>query len=528
VSTRGDTRLAADVECDGDAGGARTVVAGVRSATVASLRGAGASRALCRLTLRASGGEGEAAGVEIGAARVRQSAPAGPFAALGTPPTATPAVPAAGAPPPPASLVIYLVDTLRADRLGVYGYRQPVSPAIDRFARDAVVFEQARAQSSWTRPAVGTVLTGLDPVRHGATRSLSRLADAATTLGERLQAAGYWTGMATANPNVGQEFGFDQGFDDFVCVDCRGETGDDGEITAAVHRAALAGLDRAPSGRPFFLFVHTVEPHAPYRPTEPFRARFAADADPDLGERRTLSRLAHGSLELTPARERAVGELYDAEVALADAGFGAFLEQLARRGRLDDTAVLFLSDHGEELFEHGNVEHGRTLFEEQLRIPMIWRLPRGAHGGRRVAVPVDQLDIAPTVLALAGAPADPDLPGRDLSSVLEGGPTPEERPSLAWLDRRSFSLESVAFRRAKLVRDLTPDAVTVPFTETLFDLAADPGERRDLAGTRGLLRAFLASQLRAFRNRWGAALPTRDALTDPALRNRLRALGYLH
>jgi arylsulfatase A-like enzyme len=375
---------------------------------------------------------------------------------------------------------------------------------------------------------VATVLTGLDPVRHGASRFLSRLADASQTLGERLHAAGYWTGLATANPNVAEEFGFDQGFDAFECVACRGSEGDDGEITTAVHRAALAGLDRAPRDRPFFLFVHTVEPHAPYRPTEPFRARFAAGADPALGERRVLATLATGRLERTPERERAVTDLYDAEVALADAGFGAFLEELARRGRLDSTAVLFLSDHGEELFEHGNVEHGRTLYEEQLRVPMIWRLPRGAHGGRRVAVPVDQLDVVPTVLALAGVAADPALPGLSLAPLLAGGEPPAERPSLAWLDRHSFSLESVAYRRAKLVRDLTPAAVTVPFTEEIFDLAADPGERRDLAGGRPVLRGFLAAELAAFRSRWGAPLPTGDAVADEALQKQLRALGYLH
>ena len=423
--------------------------------------------------------------------------------------------------------MIYLVDTLRADRLGTYGCSRPLSPAIDRFAREGVVFEQARAQSSWTRPTVATVLTGLDPIRHGASRRMSRLADGASTLGERLRAAGYWTVLATANPNVGGEFGFDQGFDAFACVNCRGLDGDDAAVTAAVHRAALDGLDRVPSGRPFFLFVHTVEPHAPYRPTEPFRARFAADADAALGERRELSALATGSLERTAARERAVADLYDAEVALADAGFGAFLEELARRGRLDSTTVLFLSDHGEELFDHGNVEHGRTLYEEQLRVPMIWRLPRGAHGGRRVAVPVDQLDIAPTVLALAGAPGDPTLPGRSLAAVLEGGAPPAEQPSLAWLDRLSFRVESVAFRRAKLLRDLTPASVTVPFTEELFDLAADPGERQDLAGDRGVLRAFLGSELAAFRGRWGAPLPTGDAIADEALQKQLRALGYL-
>ena len=525
ADARGGARLEVDVACEGESPRFSALSStGARRLEV-SLRAAGAAVEPCRLTLRAAGAAGAGAGVEVAAARVVR-----PAGADDRVPAAAPRTAPAPRPPDRPNLVVYLVDTLRADHLGAYGCPRELTPHIDRFAGEGVVVERARAQSSWTRPAVATIVTGLDPLRLGVTGGYSKLPGEARTLGERLQAAGYRTGFVTPNGNVSAEFGFDQGFDYFRYDRTEDLPGAEGEIAVSTQRvfdSVGEFLDRRAPDRPFFLYVHTVEPHAPYRPVDRFRRRFAPDADPDLGERRELGRLATRNLPRTAARVRQVKELYDAEVATADAGFGRFLDDLRGRGLLATTAIVFLGDHGEELFDHGNVEHGRTLYEEQLRVPMIWRLPAGAGGGRRIAGHADQLDVTPTLLDLAGLPADPQLPGSSLTPVLEGRGALPERPSVAYLDRFSFDLQSVVSEDRKLIRDRSPAARLAVYRDRLFDLRTDAGERRDLAGRRPILRGLLSSLLRGFRARWGPPLETGRAVLDPGLERDLKALGYL-
>jgi arylsulfatase A-like enzyme len=524
VVARGGARLEADVACEGEPARYGVLSSAGAGRLEAALRPRGSATVPCRLTLRSAGPEAAGAGVDLASAQVVRPAAAQEAVAPGVV-TGTP--PAGGRRP---NLIVYLVDTLRADHLGVYGCPRPLTPNIDRFAGEGVVIEQARAQSSWTRPAVATVLTGLDPLRLGVTGVYSKLPREARTLGERLRAAGYRTGFVTPNGNVSAEFGFDQGYDYFRydrTDDAPGAPGDVAASTRRVFESAREFLDATPADRPFFLYVHTVEPHAPYRPLEIFRRRFAPDAAPELGERHELGQLATRTIPRTAERVRAVDELYDGEVATADSGFGRFLAELGERGLLANSAVVFLGDHGEELFDHGNVEHGRTLYEEQLRVPMIWRLPAGAGGGRRLAGHADQLDVTPTMLDLAGLAADPGLPGRSLVPELEGRGELPDRPSVAYLDRFSFDLQSVVSRGRKLIRDRSPRARLADYRDRVFDLGSDPGEHYDLAGRRPILLGLLSSALRGFRARWGPPLEAGRAVIDPALERDLRALGYL-
>ena len=523
VEERGGARLAADLECEGE-----PPIFGAPGSAAQELprRPPGSAPALCRVTLRAVPGEAATQPREVGGPEGARIAAAGLVAAAkaaasGPQPVARPAVPAAlpGARP---SFLVYLVDALRADQLGPYGGPSGLTPNLDRFAAGAVVFERARAQSSWTRPAVASLFTGLTPLRHGATGVESRLPEEVSTLAERLQQSGYRTGYVTANGNTSATFGFDQGCDFFRYL--HGNNGIQKVRWRGVHAAARKFFDDLPPATPYFLVLHTVEPHAPYLPSPVHRARWAKAADPRLGERGTLVTLPGRS----PGEEivRQVRQLYDAEVADADEGFGAILAELERRGRLAETSIVFLSDHGEELFDHGNVEHGKSLYEEQLEIPLLWSLP-GRPDGQRVAAAIDQIDFAPTLLELVGLEIPPEIQGRSFAAALQGGEPPPARSSPAWLDRLRFHQEALASGGFKLIRDRGPRPETVLAGEELFDLATDPRELRPLGEERALRRDALRAQLEHWSRLSAGALEGPAAAIDDRLRRELQALGYL-
>ena len=237
--------------------------------------------------------------------------------------------------------------------------------------------------------------------------------------------------------------------------------------------------------------------------------------------------------ELTPetarVRARDAAALYDAEIAENDAAFGALLDELERRGLAGATAVLVTSDHGEEFYEHGGWKHGFTLYEEMLRVPLVLRLPGGAHAGRVVEGPVDQVDVVPTLLEVAGLPAAPDLPGRSLLARLDGDPErAAARASFARLERPGLELVAAAAGGFKLLRQggaWTPPRGRAP--EELFDLARDPGENDDLLRLRTPRRRWLEGLLRVHELALGAATRRESTPLDPETDRSLRALGYL-
>ncbi len=472
------------------------------------------------------------------------------------PPAGGGATSAALAPPPPATatagsrpdLIVYLIDTLRADHLGCYGYPRPTSPRIDGFAAGAVLFRHGRAQSSWTKPAVATVLTGLFPGAHGAQLRSQRIHDGVETLAERLQAAGYETALFTTNTNVVARFGFDQGWDSFRYLTHRKgrkhEHLDAAEMNAEIF-AWLAERERRHPAKPLFLFVHTLDPHDPYRPREEFRRRLAPEVDLEAACCARSNELAGLSGEAARRRAAAAMALYDAEIAQNDDAFGEFVDELDRRGLGAAAAVLLTADHGEEFFEHGGWKHGFTLYEELLRIPFVLRLPgeRGrASAGRTVEAPVDQIDIAPTLLALAGVPPAPELPGRDVRRLIAttAAAAGEPHTSFAWLVRPGSVLSAAREGRWKSIgfvgehRVAPGDGVALrPAVERpdreLYDLARDPGERASLldpARRRSLRELWLEGKLAAALARYGGGLPAEEAEIDPELEKSLRALGY--
>ena len=413
------------------------------------------------------------------------------------------------------NVVLYVVDTVRADRLGVYGYGKPTSPRLDAFAADAVLFENAYAQSSWTRPAVASLFTGLLPPAHRTVGRRSVLPEEAVTLAEILAAHGYEGLGLVRNPNVGRAFGFAQGFTRFRSEDReRDET--------MLDRVRLWLDERQDAEAPFFLFLHAIDPHGPYDPAPEFEEMFDAGVAPDRYRTvRYLLQLNRGEVEPEPGTAEALSRLYDAEVAQNDRAFGELLDELEARGLSGDAAVIYVSDHGEEFAEHGRWEHGLSLYEEVLRVPLVMRLP--GVPARRIQTPAQHVDLLPTLLAYLGIESPP-TDGRDLLAARRRGDAPLD--VYTHLDVDGHRAASVMRGRYKLVLPQSPSQGTAPM---LFDLEADPGELENLAVDRpDVVERMLA--LLAERNLAGeveSAEEIEDDQLGEDVRRRLRALGYV-
>jgi len=438
------------------------------------------------------------------------------------------------------SIVLVLIDTLRADYLGTYGFAGDVSPRIDRFAQEAIVFENAFSQAPWTKPSIATLFTSLHPKQHGvsahgsqfltetgAELRASALPRRALTLAEGLRRAGYETAAFVANPWIRQGLGFAQGFDTF-----EEETGATPVFADAILAKARKWLAERSSEKPFFLYLHFMDIHGPYDP--PADDVRAVQDSGSLGARRALRReeldRRRGYLMKAPWTTRPEGRRletwrgrYAAGVRALDREIGGFLDDLAARGLLDDSVVVITSDHGEELLDHGDFDHGNTLYDEQIHVPLVVRLPGGAGGGRRVDDVVGLIDVMPTLLGLAGSEVSPKLAGRDLGVLLEGKSFAGSEIAISAGVKRRPELESVRTRTHKLVRDGKTGETA------LFDLAADPGESRDLSATAPQVRAALEKALSVHGAEIARSpiLEKRRARVGRRTADKLRSLGYL-
>lgn len=421
-----------------------------------------------------------------------------------------------------SDVIIYLVDTLRADHLGCYGYPRETSRRIDAFAEDSVLFEEAVAQSAWTRPAVTSILTGLDPHSHGVQERLDALSRSFDTLPEILRREGYQTAAFVSSAVITAKFGFDQGFDTFR--QRVKETIEPERPTSEwVNEEALRWLAQREPDRPFFLFLHTLDPHMPYRPPEPYRRRLAPRADPRAGLLEHVVALRDGQQPSSERDREEISALYDAEIAANDAAFGRLVSELQARGLYDSLMLVFVSDHGEELLDHGGWEHGATLYQELVHVPLLLKLPGGTGAGRRIGEMVRQVDVLPTVLDVLGSKIPAGIQGTSLLPLLQGS---LRRPPAAFssLNVDGRRIESAILRDKKLIHTLAHDRR--PLGLELYDLAADPEEQRNLAAVdpaavRGL--SWLLEQ----RAKAGSPKKAPEVPLDPELARQLRALGYL-
>jgi arylsulfatase len=438
----------------------------------------------------------------------------------------------------PWNVVVVLVDTLRSDHVGAYGYARPTTPRLDALAAESVLFENARAQAPCTFPSTNSALTSRDPAYFlDQPQGHMGIPEAIPSVAEMLRHRGYDTYAVSASPIVratptkfNQAGGFGRGFDAF-------DEACEWREAACVHRAAVELLRWRTDDRPFFLYLHYMDPHDPYRPPESEPRLFAKPYSGDkswvhLGDPNPLADMVYNgndAISVTDEELTHLEDLYDDEIHYFDRHLGMLLDELEHRRLLERTLLVVMSDHGESFLEANHVKHCRSLYDREVKTPLVLRVPGLAP--RRVATPVANLDLVPTILDYVdqrlpppaeGEPAlaaPPDLEGASLRPLAEGT---GERLAADGGAPVVFSAIGVwraaADDRFKLIHNLRDD------TWALYDLAADPAEMHDV----------LADNRRAFHRLRDAMQEWMDRVeeggdaeaTDEALQ-RLKALGYL-
>jgi arylsulfatase A-like enzyme len=364
---------------------------------------------------------------------------------------------------------LYLIDTLRADA---------DVPRIEAFADDAVTYRNAWAASTWTLPSVVSILTGLYPDRHGILTGEERPAEGdVPSLPAALVALGYQTAAFSQSSVAGPQFGIDSGFETFLTSN---ELGGDLLRSQEVRHHFLQWIaTRRDPALPLFAYLHTVDPHAPYRPSG--RLRSSVDDERQM----PLSFMLEG-YGRDPEQVARLRSLYDAEVDHADVQFVRFLEMLRYLGMYDDSLIVVVSDHGEEFGEHEGFDHGRTIYEELLRVPLVIKYPHSAWAGSFVDDRVSLVDLAPTILEVAGS-GPPRLDGDGMSldpPAVEARRSDAPRVVRAEVETDGvFDLYPVHYRaygvgRYKCIESLRETdqlGRTIPRWRR-FDLAVDPQE----------------------------------------------------
>jgi arylsulfatase A-like enzyme/Tfp pilus assembly protein PilF len=414
--------------------------------------------------------------------------------------------PAPASPDPvrPRHLVIVTIDTLRADRLGAYGNTAIPTPNFDRLAREGVRAIDATTHVPTTRPAHASLFTGRYPAEHGIRDNISvPLARDVPTLAEALKAEGFATAAFVSSFVLSAQSGLDRGFDHYDDAFSTGTT-DEVLLFGSVQRRGdetLARVEqwldtRSPEekARRTALWLHLYDPHDPYEPPEPFASQFVAAP-------------------------------YDGEVAWTDTLLGRLRAGLEARQLWDDALVVVTADHGEALGEHDETGHGFFTYETTLKVPLVMRGP-GLPANATVNGPFRLVDVAPTMLALLGVPALPDTTGVALEAHLAPGGPPITRMTYA---ESLTPLVQYGWSDLRVMRDGSWKYILAPRPE-LYDLAADPGETRDLvsteAATAARLRSALESLLRVERNR-ASSKPSPEPTLSADVLQKLGALGYV-
>jgi arylsulfatase A-like enzyme/Tfp pilus assembly protein PilF len=394
---------------------------------------------------------------------------------------------------PPPNVLLVTIDTVRADRIGAYGYTKGATPALDRLAREGVRFADATTQAPLTGPAHAAILTGQYPARLGVRdNATTPIPPGTTTVAETFKTRGYRTGAFVGAFIVGPEYGFGQGFDTIDATFAQFSMGmklqaqrRGGEVTDA----ALTWLRGSSS--PFFMWVHLYDAHTPYDAPAPFRARFQASP-------------------------------YDGEVAYVDSCIARLTAALEESGQLDRTLVAVVADHGEGLGDHGEAEHGLFLYESVLHVPWIMRLPGREAAGTVVKSQVRTIDVAPTIAAVAGL-SMAKVDGESVVPQIRGAVPRDPAPSYA---ETFYPKWHFGWSELTSVRVGDWKYIDAPKPE-LYDLRADAAERNNVVDARGPLANGLSNEIAKVQAGFGAAATAEAPQPDPETLARLRSLGYV-
>ncbi len=387
------------------------------------------------------------------------------------------------------SVLMVVVDTLRADRLSQYGHPVATSPALDRLTSQATVFERAYGTSSWTIPSTTSLLTSLHPARHKAVEQGATLNPDIVTIAELLKKAGYATAGFSYNIHITNKHGYNQGFDTFLDYD--------GDVMAYPDISEMIGsahdwLEGYDERKPFFMYLQPMNCHGPYKVPEAHR-RDLFKRGPAKGFKYygAIMRdiMWKGKVErrkdVTKPYLKSLGQQYDASVRYSTDQVARLFDTLIRKGLWDNTLVIFTADHGEELFEHGGFAHAYTLYEEVIHVPMIVKLPKQRESARSDAF-VSLMDLYPTITDIMNIPIEHRIDGLSLMPVLGASMGKREKKGdrerfddrelllhLAWKGRGL--MKGLYDGRRKYI-DLKHDYTKTKNKKYLFDLASDPAE----------------------------------------------------
>jgi arylsulfatase A-like enzyme len=415
------------------------------------------------------------------------------------------------------NVVLLTIDTLRPRNLHAYGYHRETSPVIDQLAADGALFEHAYSTSSWTLPSLASLMTSKHPIEHGTVTGRVGLQEHLVTITHVLRAAGYDTAAWTQSAYPLYRLGFGREFQ--VTEKPAGA-----QIPDVVTWLGQRGE------RPFFLWVHLAEPHTPYLPTKRFERHFtqkSANNNKDLARWWNADECVR-FYETEPKDTDLRLTFYDETIRESDFKVGQILQAIDALGMRDRTIVALTADHGEEFYEHRGCDHGQTLYDEVLHIPLLIRHPPTIEPGVRVAEQVRLIDVVPTILDLITMPPHPEFVGRSLRAHTEGkghdlpvigGYMSNAEPAIVF---RKHGLKYIYSPRRSALRKRHKSRPI----EELYDIEADPGERRDLA-LRGHPRL---EQFREKAKKWSTRQPASRAPQvqyDSATVRRLQALGYL-
>ena len=377
-------------------------------------------------------------------------------------------------------LVLIIIDSLRSDHMGCYGYARNTTPGIDAFAKEAAQFNQAVSSSSWTQPSVMSIFSSVEPATHLRADWDKPHNTNIITVAETLRNAGYQTIGITANGMTHRRFGYAQGFDLY----------DDFTAALSPEASPASNASQPPSGailtrfatdwllnkrdpsKPLFLFVMYMDPHWDYIPPTPYDTMFAEnDPVPAL---RGISTL--GNTQLTDIAKRRIINAYDGEIAFTDRHVSELLAAIKSSASGNRTAIAICSDHGEAFWERGTtVAHGNNLYDEEIRVPLIVKTP-GNNTGRIIKQQVGTIDIGPTFLGFAGIPVPESWQGTDLAPLLRGDEMPE-KPVTS--DLRIFNNFITAVRTSEKKTIFLTAEPDKPIE--IYDLKADPGETVNLS-----------------------------------------------
>ena len=413
--------------------------------------------------------------------------------------------PAMAAPEPQPSVILITIDTVRADRMGFLGSKLGLTPNLDALARQSVIFNRAYCQVPVTSPSHVTILSGTYPQFHHVNDFGVPFPKDIPSLPAILREHGYKTaafvGSVVLDPKSGWVPGIGRGFDTY-----------DADFGASAEEAGRRNLER-PAGavvaraqawlkshaaRPFFLWIHLYDPHAPYDPPEPFKKRYASRP-------------------------------YDGEIAYVDQVLGKFFETLRTRGLYDNSLIAVMSDHGEAFGEHGEHYHGIFLYDETIHVPLLFRMPAQQFAGMQVDTRAQLVDVAPTIMDVAGIPVPKAVQGDSLlpviKSVSDGSASaklPPDRLAYAETDYPHINFGWSSLRALRTDKYLFIEA---PRKE-LYDQAADPGAEHNLAVTSAAVTQTLNDRLESFRRQTAGAAQAQAVKRDPRLARQLAALGY--